>query len=165
MCAIGCALCSVSSINCTKCTNVTGTQYYLISTANICVTSCPPGQFTDPSTNNKCASCATGCALCSGLASTCTQCFPVSNQNYYLSAITSSCSTTCAAGQYINTNLPYQCSLCATGCAVCSGIATNCAACTNITNGGVIIYYLSANSNICTTTCPFGQFIDSTKNN
>jgi hypothetical protein len=54
LCATGCALCTVNSVTCTKCTNAGNVIYYLTFGLSICSTVCPDGQYISITTSNQC---------------------------------------------------------------------------------------------------------------
>ena len=96
--------------------------------------------------NNTCKVCNIACTSCSSNTNTsCKNC----SLGYYLNINTTICDTVCPAGQYIDSNIPYLCVVCGTGCKTCLTTSTYCTSC-------LPTYYLSYNQTSCSKTCPNG---------
>lgn len=94
-CTPGCQTCFGSGLNsCTKCSNVTTTQYYLQIGLSTCGTSCNLAEFKSTLTN-KCALCPEICTTCTS-SSTCQSCSIINGIPYFLQS--NACVPSCAVG-------------------------------------------------------------------
>lgn len=146
-CPSGCSGCSMptSTVECSACSSVAGTQYYLSSTS--CVSICPSGEYGSTSGSPSCQSCTAPCATCSGSATTCLTC-----STGVLEFGTNNCPATCPSGQYDAGSS--KCALCDSNCLTCSTDAVTCDTC-GIEAGQQT--YLHTDFK-CYATCPHGNF-------
>ena len=136
-----------SSTNCINC----AISYSRNIGSTSCTLACGTGYYPEPMTD-QCTICPIGCAVCT-TSSSCSQCHNVSGLLYFL--LNNACSITCPSGTYggvDNSNNPI-CTNCLSPCLTCNG-STSCLSCV----GG---YNLVYGTTICNSTCPIGQFANS----
>lgn len=155
LCNSGCLTCNISSSNCLTCGFVEAIGAYLYYYNSKCLQQCPAG-FWANSTLYTCDSCAAGCSSCFGpdLAS-CTACNTNTTQ-YYKFIGSTTCNTTCPAGQFISASIDFLCQLCSPVCVTCDTIAENCTS----SNCSINYYFLN---NSCLSSCPNGYYSDATQ--
>jgi hypothetical protein len=129
LCNTGCRTCQTTTTYCLNCLS----GYYLLSSSNECVKTCPTGLFQDPSTLT-CIGCSGNCTTCSGSANNCTSC---TTGVLYLN----SCVANCPDAYYAVNG---QCLACPTGCLTCTS-GSSCQSCL----GSYFLY-----QNVCISTCP-----------
>ena len=164
-CAGGCSSCqSGDLLNCQGCQTdpVTNISYFKEMNADICVSTCAAGTYA-LLVDNTCRACYITCVLCVNDSTTCQQCRNVSGINYFY--YDNKCLATCPDGYY-GEKTNNTCVPCHPGCSLCFGSApTQCTACkpdTSVTPTDY--YYLNFGTNICSTTCPYGQYAVNSSN-
>ena len=126
-----------------------GVHLYLSGTS--CIATCPQSQWGNNSTHT-CDSCSPGCLTCTNTGlDNCQSCANVSATQYYLIMGTTTCSTSCPDGQYIDSNHPNDCRPCASNCITCLGTADHC------TNTNCSANFLFLN-NSCLANCPTNYY-------
>jgi hypothetical protein len=165
----GCAKCTAKTLtDSTKCNDDgLGNSYYLAVNSTNCSTTCPNGQFLNPSIlPYVCMSCDINCARCSGISTNCTFCWYINSViPVYLSNTTTywRCVTSCPDGYwpYLSSDplITSQCMPCFDGCLTCLGSTNNtCTACTNSSSS--VMFYKWSNQTVCDMVCPSGQYIN-----
>lgn len=118
--------------NCTQCVN----HYYLWTTATVCSSTCPTGQFqlnisaSYPDNETKCGNCNTNCIACVGYSSNCTSCqqFPNSNYGFLFTyqSFNSTCLPSCPTSSSPLTAKGYYGSINSMKCYPCPNQCSNC---------------------------------------
>ena len=115
VCFDGCLTCTDGTNNtCTACTtNSVATVYYKWAFHTVCDTSCPLGQYINPTINFVCQVCNPACVTCNSLVF-CQSC----TRPFFFDVQLSTCTTVCKSNYYGNTTDPnqYICSKCMVGC-------------------------------------------------
>ena len=164
-CDPSCTLCfDAFSYTCTSCNFTGATRYYLGINSYTCYSSCPDGQFSNPSLNpSVCLLCSSICTRCDTIASNCTFCTYSGAHLVY--RLNNMCYPTCPAKYFglpnTSATTDNTCQPCTSGCATCFALGLNkCNSCESVATDN---YYLGINSTTCyLSTCPSGQFIDDT---
>jgi proprotein convertase subtilisin/kexin type 5 len=159
-CAGGCATCFDAGLNsCYSCGNDgSAVPHFLVYGTDTCDPDCPNGQYKNTSAF-KCLLCSSVCATCSLNSTHCLSC-GMSPFGYAVFLNGDRCLAACPTGLWPNATA-FTCDSCAVGCAACFGYGL--ANCTVCGNDSMTIYYKWINDTVCSTTCPGGQFISSTK--
>ena len=152
-CQAGCSVCFGGTTNdCTSCTTVNGTVYYLQIGSTICSQTCPDGQFISASIPHFCQPCSISCITCSQDAYNCTS--SNCSINYYY--LNNSCLTICPTDYYADP-VTRHCLSCAVGCLNCFGPGSSqCTSCLTLGNGTT--YYLQLFSTNCVVNCGVGEY-------
>jgi len=156
-CPGACLTCFGGSVSkCYTCAS----NYYLIYGTSICNANCPAGQYAN-STNNQCMLCASQCITCINSSSTCLSCgFSTLGANFFF--YNNQCLLNCPLSYWPN-SATFTCDVCNPACIACTnGSINSCSICNNVSS---TIYYKVIGANTCSTTCPNGQFISSSKPN
>jgi hypothetical protein len=143
-CSSPCQQCTTSPIICASCLPAPNLLILLYPPTSSCVSSCPPGYFTN---GTFCSACIAPCANCT----TATLCLTCNNSTIYY-ALNSSCISGCPTGYY---NSSGNCTLCVAPCLTCT-TATSCLSC--LTN------FLYNNSCVNASACPAGTYGNTTTN-
>lgn len=98
-----------------------------------------------------CGVCASGCATCTaGTLNDCTSCSTSAGISYYLALSTTTCATTCPAGQFPDvTGGTHRCLACSASCTKCQGLSTNCTFCRPPSGSNRFLL-----NGMCLLTCP-----------
>jgi proprotein convertase subtilisin/kexin type 5 len=152
-CSTGCTTCfGTGATSCTVCSST----YFLQIGLTTCAQTCNAGEFAN-SLNNQCAICNSVCATCTSL-NVCQSCQSVNGIAYFLNGTT--CTATCPSNQFGQLS-NYHCVACTDGCATCFGAGlSSCYSCG--VSSGSVNYYLIYGTDICSQTCPDGQYANST---
>lgn len=154
-CFDGCLTCTAGTNNtCTACTtNSISTVYYKWSGQNVCDTTCPPGQYINPTINFVCQICNPACVTCNSLVF-CNSCV----KPFFFDVQLSTCVSVCKVNYYGNTTgaSQYICSQCTAGCYECTN--TGLLSCQSCQNDSGTVYYKRYNVTECTTICPIGSY-------
>lgn len=154
-CFDGCLTCTAGTNNtCTACTtNSISTVYYKWSGQNVCDTTCPPGQYINPTIDFVCQICNPACVTCNSLVF-CNSCV----KPFFFDVQLSTCVSVCKVNYYGNTTgaSQYICSQCTAGCYECTN--TGLLSCQSCQNDSGTVYYKRYNGTECTTICPIGSY-------
>lgn len=153
-CPTGCSACFGSTLQqCTVCSNVSGTLYYLGVGTTTCNTSCPDGQYISSLVPFVCLSCSPACLTCQDTADNCTS--DTCAINYFY--LNNSCLANCPDNYYYHDSTLRQCQQCSEGCLKCFGAGLDhCSQCYTLANGTE--YFLQADTFTCTLLCDSDQY-------
>jgi len=143
-CNAACFVCSDTTNNCTTCAS----SYYRDTATNYCLFACLNTSYS-VYYNLTCYPCDNSCVGCTNTSLNCISC----NTNYYRAIRSNTCISNCGNGFYANSL--NQCTICPTGCSVCS-LIINILTCSQCKNVSGLSYYLSTPE--CVVNCPSGQF-------
>ena len=151
-----CLSCVNTASNCTSCTAVSITNYFLQPTGLLCLSTCPVGFYGNASTFT-CPQCDSRCSACTGPTNgSCSACkIDNTGVSHFLLPGSNSCSDTCPDSLYANSST-FRCEVCDTNCLKCFNMSTNCTLCKPITESPQI--YLQ--NSTCVDKCDsvFFQF-------
>lgn len=154
LCNSNCLTCSGTSTTCDSCglSLSSGLQMYLSGTT--CLANCPSNTFG--AAGNVCSNCDGSCVGCTYSSTNCIAC----HSSYYRQAGSTLCVNPCPSGYYgdPNTNL---CTLCPSGCSVCS-YGSGLLPCTSCKVSSGVYYYLDSTTNNCVPQCPSTYYANST---
>lgn len=144
-CNSNCLTCSSTSTNCLTCglSLSSGLPLYLSGTT--CLANCPFGSY---GASNVCSTCD---ASCSGCTQSSTNCISCAN-NFYRKAGSTLCVDPCPSGYYGDPTTSL-CTLCPSGCKICS-ISSSVVSCSMCTVSAGVAYYLDSITNNCVPQCP-----------
>lgn len=143
-CSSPCQQCTTSPIICASCLPAPNILILLYPPTSSCVSSCPPGYFTN---GTLCSACVPPCLTCT----TATLCLTCNNSTIFY-ALNSSCISGCPTAYY---NSSGNCTLCLAPCLTCTTVSS-CSSC--LTN------FLYNNSCVNASACPAGTYGNTTTN-
>lgn len=143
-CNANCKTCDTSATHCLSCGLSLAAGLPLYRSSNTCVANCPFGKYGDTDT---CTSCDASCSGCTLSSTNCLSCAG----SYYRKVGTNLCTDTCPVGYYPD-DTTTMCTLCPSGCKLCS-ISSGVVSCSQCQNSAGVMYYLDSNNN-CVPTCP-----------
>ena len=153
------SVCSFCHLDCSECfgpgrreCSACPAGKYLHPQTKECGTDCTDGYYKNFS-SNECTTCNSSCATCTD-ADTCLTC----SRGYFKQPNTQTCLDSCPIYGYWHSSGNRSCSPCAEECLACSGPANDdCYLCK-------ANYYMQPFNSTCSSTCPEGYELDSTKN-
>lgn len=144
-CNADCKTCNTNNTNCLSCglSLAAGLPLYLSN--NTCVANCPFGYYGNIDTCTLCNNACSGCTLSS------TNCLSCAS-GYYRLVGSNECTNTCPNGYYPD-SISNMCTLCPSGCKLCS-ISAGVISCSECQQSAGVMYYLDSTTNNCVPNCP-----------